>query len=89
MLVARNAGGHASYALRDIVAVDSLLNLQDIIVIHHTDCGTTYYTDEKIGATLNERAPGHEKEIQEMTFGEIKKWVKLLPSSSSSSWFDL
>jgi hypothetical protein len=42
-------------------------------VIHHTDCGTTYYTDEKIRATLNERAPDHEKEIQQMTFGEVKE----------------
>lgn len=36
VIVARNAGGRAEYAVRDILTLSSLFNLTDIVVVHHT-----------------------------------------------------
>jgi carbonic anhydrase len=54
------------------------MGLRDIIVVHHTDCGTTKFRDEQIRASLKERIPDQGKEIDAMIFGEIAKYVRLL-----------
>ncbi|KAL1889893.1 hypothetical protein Sste5346_008618 [Sporothrix stenoceras] len=46
--VHRNAGGNIRAALRDINIVDTLFNLREICIIHHTDCGITHVTDEGV-----------------------------------------
>jgi carbonic anhydrase len=73
--VLRNAGGRAKKALKDILLLDSLLNISEIAVVHHTDCGGTLYKDEQIRAQLKEKVPGHENEIDSMYFGEIGEYV--------------
>jgi carbonic anhydrase len=78
VVVVRNAGGHAKQSLRSILVVDFLMGLRDIIVVHHTDCGTTKFRDEQIRASLKERIPDQGKEIDAMIFGEIAKYVRLL-----------
>jgi carbonic anhydrase len=45
--VVRNAGGRASDdAIRSLVISHKLLGTAEWFVIHHTDCGMTYFTDE-------------------------------------------
>jgi carbonic anhydrase len=45
--VIRNAGGRASDdAIRSLVISHKLLGTAEWFVIHHTDCGMTYFTDE-------------------------------------------
>ena len=45
--VIRNAGGRASDdAIRSLVISHKLLGTNEWFVIHHTDCGMTYFTDE-------------------------------------------
>jgi carbonic anhydrase len=45
--VIRNAGGRASDdALRSLVISYKLLGTAEFFVIHHTDCGMLYFTDE-------------------------------------------
>lgn len=47
--VIRNAGGRASDdALRSLVISYKLLGTREWFVIHHTDCGMGYFTDEVI-----------------------------------------
>ena len=47
--VIRNAGGRASDdALRSLVISYKLLGTREWFVIHHTDCGMLYFTDEII-----------------------------------------
>ncbi|KAL1901021.1 hypothetical protein Sste5346_002086 [Sporothrix stenoceras] len=48
VLVHRNAGGSVKTALRDIATLDALFNLEEICIIHHTDCGTTHISDEEV-----------------------------------------
>src|SRR5215467_16099044 len=45
--VIRNAGGRASDdALRSLVISYKLLGTNEFFVIHHTDCGMLFFTDE-------------------------------------------
>jgi carbonic anhydrase len=45
--VIRNAGGRASDdALRSLVISYKLLGTNEFFVVHHTDCGMLYFTDE-------------------------------------------
>lgn len=44
----RNAGGNVRYALRDIVMLDTVMQLGEILILHHTDCGTMRHTDDEM-----------------------------------------
>src|SRR5580692_7943736 len=51
--VIRNAGGRASDdAIRSLVISYKLLGTQEWFVIHHTDCGMEFFTDEIIRGLL-------------------------------------
>src|SRR5580658_6038768 len=51
--VIRNAGGRASDdAIRSLVISYKLLGTQEWFVIHHTDCGMAFFTDEVIRGLL-------------------------------------
>ena len=42
-----------------------------MLVIHHTDCGATHTTNEKVRSFLKERDPEHAAHIDATDFGEI------------------
>ena len=51
--VIRNAGGRASDdAIRSLVISYKLLGTQEFFVIHHTECGMLYFTNEVIRGLL-------------------------------------
>ncbi len=51
--VIRNAGGRASDdAIRSLVISHKLLGTNEWFVIHHTDCGMAYFTDDVMRALL-------------------------------------
>jgi carbonic anhydrase len=51
--VIRNAGGRASDdALRSLVISYKLLGTSEFFVIHHTDCGMLFFTDEVMRSLL-------------------------------------
>ncbi|MFZ4805573.1 MAG: beta-class carbonic anhydrase [Synechococcus lacustris] len=53
--VIRNAGGRASEdAIRSFVISYKLLGTQEWYVIHHSDCGMEFFTDEKIRNLLSQ-----------------------------------
>ncbi len=52
--VIRNAGGRASDdAIRSLVISYKLLGTREFFVIHHTDCGMEFFTNEMIRGLLN------------------------------------
>ncbi|KAH8807818.1 carbonic anhydrase [Xylogone sp. PMI_703] len=71
IVISRNIGGRVATAMSTIMGYDAIAKLQDIIVIHHTDCGATYFTNEDIRKVHKERLPNH-TEIDSMEFGVIK-----------------
>jgi carbonic anhydrase len=53
--VIRNAGGRASEdALRSLVISQRLLGTNEIVVIHHTDCGMTTFTNEQLAGKIQQ-----------------------------------
>src|ERR1700751_2713046 len=52
--VIRNAGGRASDgAIRSLVISYKLLGTQEFFVIHHTDCGMEFFTNDVMRGLLN------------------------------------
>ncbi|KIV79811.1 hypothetical protein PV11_07356 [Exophiala sideris] len=70
-VVLRDAGGNAQFLLEHILSIDSLVRFTECIIVQHTDCGATHFRDAVVKQGLRERAPGAEKQIDGMTFGEI------------------
>jgi carbonic anhydrase len=69
-VVIRVIAGHPQNAMNDILALDAFLKFSDIIVVHHTDCGSTYFTEDLIRTDLKSRCP-HDKSIDSTTFGAV------------------
>jgi carbonic anhydrase len=68
----RTVGGRVEPQLPGIIALETNINFKEIAIVHHTDCGATIFTTEKVSNVLKERAPGRESEIAEMKFGDFK-----------------
>jgi carbonic anhydrase len=41
-----NAGGRAAFALESVAAMDYIFDVQNVVVVHHSFCGTTTLTPE-------------------------------------------
>lgn len=50
--VIRNAGGRISDALRSLAISQTLLGTEEVVIVHHTDCGMLTFTDESIRKQL-------------------------------------
>ncbi|KAE8442446.1 hypothetical protein EG329_003347 [Mollisiaceae sp. DMI_Dod_QoI] len=70
ILYFHNVNGHVAAIIDDILALDSFIGITDIMVVHHTDCGATHFTDDMIRTSLKNRLPNHE-EIDKMAFGAV------------------
>src|SRR5512146_237050 len=54
--VIRNAGGRASDdALRSLVISQELLGTEEVLVIHHTDCGMLTFTNDQLRERLRQK----------------------------------
>lgn len=75
----RNGGGHVRRAITDILALDQLVGLEEIMVIHHTDCGTLRYTNEGMRQKVIARmGPEIADEVNQMVFGAMTEYVSSL-----------
>lgn len=50
-----NAGGRAAPALLSVAAMDYIFNVENVIVVHHSFCGTTTYTPELLIEEFHEQ----------------------------------
>ncbi|KZP20948.1 carbonic anhydrase [Athelia psychrophila] len=66
--VIRNTGGRAANALPSILILDSVIPMQAVAIVHHTDCGVTHVTEASMRAHLSKLAPGHTEAISKMDF---------------------
>ena len=68
--VFRNGGGNVRHALRDINIVDHFFGLEELAIIHHTDCGTLVFTEEQMRSGLKSRVDkAHWDEADKIVFG--------------------
>lgn len=70
-MIFRSGGAKAQNVLESLIAVDTLLGFQNVMIIQHTDCGGLRIRDAKIKEGLKQLAPNHAHEVDAMTFREI------------------
>ena len=91
--VIRNAGGRASDdALRSLVISYKLLGTSEFFVIHHTDCGMLFFTDEVMRSLLTssletaELTPNGFRDVGKgpgSTEGEFIDWLTMKDNAAS------
>lgn len=57
IIIFRNTGGQVAPLLNDMLAIDTILNLERILVVHHTDCGTLMINSDHVRDVLQKRDP--------------------------------
>lgn len=68
--IIRNAGGRASDdAIRSIVISNTHLGTNELLVIHHSECGMEGFTQEEMGKLLKEKLDTSE--------GEFVNWLSI------------
>jgi carbonic anhydrase len=74
--VIRNAGGVVSDdAIRSLAISQNLLGTEEIVLIHHTDCGMLRFTDDEL-AQLLEAQTGSRPEWRAHAFDDLEQNVR-------------
>jgi carbonic anhydrase len=74
--VIRNAGGVVSDdALRSLAISQNLLGTEEIILIHHTDCGMLTFTDDEFAEKLEDET-GQRPEWHAQAFDDLEQDVR-------------
>jgi carbonic anhydrase len=74
--VIRNAGGVITDdEIRSLAISQHLLGTEEIILLHHTDCGMLTFSDEEFAAQLEEAA-GRQPDWSARTFGDLEGDVR-------------
>ena len=72
----RNTGGNIRHVLRDIHVADGLFNIDEIAIIHHTDCGTLHFSEEDVRSKVRAYADKkHWAEIDSTVYGANAEYV--------------
>ena len=74
--VIRNAGGVVSDdAIRSLAISQNLLGTEEIILIHHTDCGMLTFTDDELAEKL-EQETGVRPDWRAHSFSDVEEDVR-------------
>jgi carbonic anhydrase len=85
--VIRNAGGVVSDdAIRSLAISQNLLGTEEIILIHHTDCGMLTFTDDQF-AQLLEQQTGERPQWRAHAFSDLEDDVRASISAIRESPF--
>ena len=75
--VIRNAGGRVSEdAIRSLVISERLLGTNEIVVIHHTDCGMLTFKNEDLVAKIKEDLGADASGWDFLTFADLEQSVR-------------
>jgi carbonic anhydrase len=75
--VIRNAGGRASDdAIRSLVISSWILGTREFAVIHHTDCGMSYFTNEELVQKMKEASGEDFSGTDFLTFSDLDQSVR-------------
>jgi carbonic anhydrase len=83
--VIRNAGGVVDEdAIRSLAISQNLLGTEEIVLVHHTDCGMLTFTDdelaEKLEGETGERPEWHAHAFSDLE-GDVREGVEAIRSS--------
>lgn len=75
--VIRNAGGRATEdAIRSLIIAQQLLEIREVLVIHHTDCGSLAVSNDKLRAQLVDRFSTDASELDFLPFADLEQSVR-------------
>jgi len=75
--VIRNAGGRVSDdAVRSLIISQRLLGTNEVVVIHHTDCGMRTFTNDQLRKRLREETGVDASAIDFLPFGDLEASVR-------------
>ena len=74
--VIRNAGGRVSEGLRSLAISQQLLGTEEVVVIHHTDCGMLTFRDEHLRQQPRERLGADADHIAFLPFADLDESVR-------------
>ena len=74
--VIRNAGGRAKDALRSLVISQRLLGTNEVVVIHHTDCGMLTFQNDDLYAKCEQDLGADASDIDFLPFGDLEQSVR-------------
>jgi carbonic anhydrase len=74
--VIRNAGGRVVDALRSLAISQTLLGTEEVVIIHHTDCGMLTFTDASIRKQLREQRKADADGISFLPFSDLDQSVR-------------
>jgi carbonic anhydrase len=71
--VIRNAGGRATDdAVRSLMISSWLLGTRDVLVIHHTDCGMTKFTDDVLVTMIKDQTGEDVSDRAFLSFSDVE-----------------
>jgi carbonic anhydrase len=74
--VIRNAGGVVTDdAIRSLAISQNLLGTEEIVLLHHTDCGMLTFTDEQLASKLEDET-GQRPEWRAHAFSDLEQDVR-------------
>jgi carbonic anhydrase len=75
--VIRNAGGRVSNdALRSLIISSRLLNTNEYVVIHHTDCGMLTFTNDELRQKLADETGADASDLDFLPFSNLEQSVR-------------
>src|SRR5579859_3731808 len=75
--VIRNAGGRASDdAIRSLAISQQLLGTNEVVVIHHTDCGMLTFSNEDLRAKIKQDLHANADSIDFLPFKDLEQSVR-------------
>jgi carbonic anhydrase len=74
--VIRNAGGRIVEALRSLAISQTLLATEEVVIVHHTDCGMLTFSDEQLRARLRELRGANADHIAFLPFKDLDASVR-------------
>lgn len=74
--VIRNAGGRARDALRSLIISQRLLGTNEVVVIHHTDCGMLTFTNEQLRSQVRRELDVDVSAVDFLPFADLDESVR-------------
>jgi carbonic anhydrase len=74
--IIRNAGGRAKEALRSLIISERLLGTNEIVIIHHTDCGSIRFTNAEFQAQVKKELGADASHIDFLPFTDLEESVR-------------
>ncbi|KAI1263720.1 carbonic anhydrase [Xylariaceae sp. FL1019] len=79
-VVIRNIGCVLSRLIEDFLVIDQLVQINEVLIISHTDCGLTHATDDGVHTSMKSRVRGHDEEFDKIAVGSFRDNVARVKS---------